>query len=465
PEVEQRLIDTDNDGKVDDSVSIITIYSNQGDNGGAHTRDLIGQIIVYGDPVDRDDIIIEAGVTHGVVETIDEIGEALAPTGRLKVSTLDDGSEVIGYDSRDADGNPGAITGNPLAFVDNLYADSDLFSYASTLPEDLPPPVAVLSSDMHSELGASMRFDGEAGQYVEVPHSNAMALRRGTVALRFEVENINGTQTLLSKDARGWGDGGHITIELDSRGRVVVRLQGDDGEGFENIQLRSDAIEAGATYSLALVFSPEGSALYLNGELEDRDAGFSAGISANDESLVLGAGTSSRDSGQLNKLNNFFSGTISDVLLLDRDLTSGEVLFLAEEALPIQYPGGEAPDTDTPQSNIGVQTEIYGTDAGEDLAGGDGDDWILGGDGMDWLLGGAGADVFVFKPWHGYDTIEDFNPDEDFLALRDGLQIAGVRLVDADRDGQIDDTLVSFDPGDAVALLGVQLTEAELPLI
>ncbi|MFT7287903.1 MAG: Ca2+-binding RTX toxin-like protein, partial [Halieaceae bacterium] len=330
PEVEQRLIDTDNDGKVDDSVSIITIYSNQGDNGGAHTRDLIGQIIVYGDPVDRDDIIIEAGVTHGVVETIDEIGEALAPTGTHKTS---------GYDTRDTEGNLGAVTGDPLTNIDNPYADSDLFDYASTLPTDLGAPVAVLSSDSSDTLDESMLFNAGEQQFAEVLHDNTMALIAGTIAFSFNADRISGNQGLFSKDASGWGDGGHINIELDSKGRVQVRLQGDDGEGFKNIYLRSDAIEAGETVNLALTFSPEGTFLYLNGEIEDVDKGFDAGIRANDQSLILGASGSSRPSDTTNKLKYFFSGTIENVLLLDRDLSAGEVLFLEEGILELGDPG------------------------------------------------------------------------------------------------------------------------------
>ena len=73
PEVEHKLIDSDGDGRLDEAISIITVYSNQGDGGGAHTRDLIGQIVVHGDLVDLEDIVRDAGVTHGIVDTVDEL--------------------------------------------------------------------------------------------------------------------------------------------------------------------------------------------------------------------------------------------------------------------------------------------------------------------------------------------------------------------------------------------------------
>lgn len=57
--------------------------------------------------------------------------------------------------------------------------------------------------------------------------------------------------------------------------------------------------------------------------------------------------------------------------------------------------------------------------AGADvIVGGAGDDRIIGGPGDDLLSGGAGADVFEYSQTpFGNDTIHDFNPQEDKLAL------------------------------------------------
>ena len=46
-----------------------------------------------------------------------------------------------------------------------------------------------------------------------------------------------------------------------------------------------------------------------------------------------------------------------------------------------------------------------------------------GGAGDDTLTGGAGADVFVFEPYHGADTITGFMHGEDLIDL---MAIAGV---------------------------------------
>ncbi|MEM6544622.1 MAG: hypothetical protein AAF680_06945, partial [Pseudomonadota bacterium] len=204
--------------------------------------------------------------------------------------------------------------------------------------------------------------------------------------------------------------------------------------------------------------------LYLNGELVDRDDGFADGISANGESLVLGASTTTRRSGELNNLKEFFDGEISDFVLLDRPLTAGEILFLNEGALDIQMPR-DVPANTSPGSALVIDEQLIGSALGESLRGGAGNDWLFGDDGNDTLTGGLGQDTFAFAPRHGNDVITDFDPTQDSIALRDGLQIENVRAVDGDGDGQIDDTLISFDPGDSVLLTDVLLAENELALI
>ena len=65
--IEVQNVDLDGDG---DEESIITVYSQQGGGGGAHTQDLIGQIIVHGDAVEAEDIVTDAGVFFGIVDTL-----------------------------------------------------------------------------------------------------------------------------------------------------------------------------------------------------------------------------------------------------------------------------------------------------------------------------------------------------------------------------------------------------------
>jgi hypothetical protein len=111
--------------------------------------------------VDEDAIVREARVTHGIVDTVDELQEALAPSGALKQSVLSDGSTAIGYDTRDAQGNLGEVAGNPHLFVGNPYQNDARFSFASNVPDDGPVAVAVIDELSHPEMDA-MVFSGNA---------------------------------------------------------------------------------------------------------------------------------------------------------------------------------------------------------------------------------------------------------------------------------------------------------------
>ncbi len=96
--------------------------------------------------------------------------------------------------------------------------------------------------------------------------------------------------------------------------------------------------------------------------------------------------------------------------------------------------------------------------AGDDtLTGGVGNDTVAGGAGNDTLTGGGGSDIFVFAAGDGDDTITDFEVGIDTLELLDGLGFdatAPLTETDVDADG-VTDTLVLFDSGDTVGLLGI----------
>ncbi|MCV6596708.1 MAG: type I secretion C-terminal target domain-containing protein [Mangrovicoccus sp.] len=52
---------------------------------------------------------------------------------------------------------------------------------------------------------------------------------------------------------------------------------------------------------------------------------------------------------------------------------------------------------------------LWGGMGNDTLDGGNGNDTLIGGPGEDSLKGSAGSDVFLLNPYHGYDTIEDYN--------------------------------------------------------
>ncbi|MDU8943255.1 PA14 domain-containing protein [Ovoidimarina sediminis] len=106
--------------------TIVTVISNQHGGGGAHAMDLMGQIIVHGDLVYKEDIVTDANVTYGIVEDGSELAEARYPLGDTK-TTMIDGVTYHGYDTRSPD-DLGPVTGNPAAYFENVNFTEDMLS-------------------------------------------------------------------------------------------------------------------------------------------------------------------------------------------------------------------------------------------------------------------------------------------------------------------------------------------------
>ncbi|WP_143437555.1 hypothetical protein [Hydrocoleum sp. CS-953] len=107
--------------------------------------------------------------------------------------------------------------------------------------------------------------------------------------------------------------------------------------------------------------------------------------------------------------------------------------------------GGEGNDTiygDNPELSASVGTEgfqdvllggmgndlIFGNQGQDILLGQDGDDLLNGGADDDTLTGGSGSDRFLLNFGQGSDIITDFNINEDWLVLGDGLVLDEQRL-------------------------------------
>ncbi len=319
-EVDYHTIDTDGDGVDDDAVSLITLYSQQGNGGGAHDEDYLGYVVVHGDRVEEDDIETDAGVAYGIVETVDDIQEAVAPTGETKWIELEDGTMHLGYDTRDVDGDP--VGNSPWDYSSNDWLNTGEVDLASAIPEGLEAPTVLLSND-----GGT--FGGGANPPIEIAHDAAQAVAEGTWAFNFTADNPgNGqNQALFSKDHSGMGEGGHLTAYITGNGVLKVRFQSETEEKY--LVDWGKKIVAGEDNHFAFTFDEDEIAFYLNGELIDADTGFADGMTGNEEDLVLGASTRTRVD-ENDNLEWHFDGTIDNLLLLDRPLEEIEILFLAE---------------------------------------------------------------------------------------------------------------------------------------
>ncbi|NND20632.1 MAG: hypothetical protein HKO14_00965, partial [Silicimonas sp.] len=320
-EVSHHTVDTDGDGMVDDQVSLITLYSQQGAGGGAHDEDYLGYIVVYGDRVEEEDIETDAMVAYGIVDTIDEIQEAVAPTGETKWIDLDgDGTaEHLGYDTRDVAGDP--VGSSPWEYSSNDWLNTGQVDLGSAVPAGLSMP-AMLVSDAGGQFGGN-------NPPIEIPNDPSQQVTEGTWAFSFTANDPgNGEkQALFSKDHSGYQDGGHLTAYITENGVLKVRFQNEtESKYLVDWQVK---VEAGQEHQFAFTFDATEIGLYLDGNLIDADTGFAGGMSGNAEDLVLGASTRTRN-GEDDNLEWPFDGEISNLMLLDRPLEEIELLFLAE---------------------------------------------------------------------------------------------------------------------------------------
>ncbi|MEO1313617.1 MAG: LamG-like jellyroll fold domain-containing protein, partial [Pseudomonadota bacterium] len=442
-DVSYHGVDRDGDGLDDDVVSVITAYSQQG-GGGAHDEDLLGYIVVYGDLVDEGAIETDAGVHYGVVDTIDQAQTALAPNGETKISTDANGNELFGYDTRDVEGDP--MGTRPIDFIDNKFFNNMKDKFDTNMPSNLAA-MDLLMSDRGGN------FNGRNSK--EIQHTADMSQSAGTWALSFSADTPgDGQQTLLSKDHMGYKGGGHMDMYIDGGGFLKVRFQSFN----ETKVLRFDErIEAGEDYHVSFTFDEDSINLYVDGALAATESGFSDGMMGNLEDLVVGASTSQRN-GNDDNLENFFDGSISNIVMLDRPLDQAEaiILFAADGNVAAlgDSVNGNAPFV--PPSGPAIKgtrqdDDLMGTGSGEKMLGRGGDDeikgqagndFISGGRGDDTLEGGAGMDKFAFRKIEkaGLDEITDFTSGEDMIVFRGAnLNLSGDLADAVSLSGQAED--------------------------
>ena len=320
PEV--SYADVDGDG---DEESIIKIYSNQA-NGGAHDDDFLGQVIVHGDRVELDDIEQKNMETYGVVERIDELAEAVAPTGTPdtdiestasenpflgEVETLDPGGrngsgyteqsfarplaaasdDVIngtaGNDVLVGDEMPeaSAALNQPISFfsltnaVNGTFTDATGVSTARYYEGDNGE--ARLQSNVPTMAGPDgspvAYFSDADDTLVYVPHDPAYEVMNATVTAWFNPTVLGDDRHMIfAKDERNGDDGGHFYVRIEQDGRLRVRVaEGDaDNSGTYNHEWESTqpVIVENQWQHVALSLGQAGVAVYLNGELMGDDA-------------------------------------------------------------------------------------------------------------------------------------------------------------------------------------------------
>ncbi len=385
--------DSDGDGVLD--ASVLHLQSNQG-NAGAHNKDKLGTVTVYGDLVRETDYTVHAHANLGIVETIGELSEALAPR----------------Y------GDPVETDGQSLWLVPQVEEEQPL------------PEGAIFST------GQPLEFTGVVDDYVEVAHSELLELGSGTFALSVTLDSVGERQTLFSKDHSGLQDGGHLTVQVVD-GYVEARLQ--SAEKTVKLYSAVDSITAGEEHHIAVSFGADGFRLYVDGRIADAKVDFTQGISDNDNSLVLGAGTQSREGDRL-KLREPLEGVIHQFAIYDQQFGLDEMAELAGAA--------EAP-LETPTEIDGV---LVGTDDREVISGEvDEENNINGGYGDDLIVGGNLSDILAGG--HGEDEIRGGEGDDLLISRSDGREPVIAQRYNDDDDpyGEVDPDSRTLYPDQPIA--------------
>ncbi len=172
-------------------------------------------------------------------------------------------------------------------------------------------------------------------------HSPTLQLAEGTISFCMIDTTKILEAAIFSKDANGFGGGGHLTIGTlpganITTGSLYARLQSDSASHL----VTTEPIDINVLYHVTFSFGPQGMKLYIDGNLVDENP-YSGGMLANLEPFVLGASTAY--SGQLSAdpLRHYWSGILDEVLIFDYALTPEQVVTLYQQRLPqIPEPAG-----------------------------------------------------------------------------------------------------------------------------
>ena len=345
--------------------------------------------------------------------------------GQAGDDTLDGGNgddTLFGGPEGEATGEGETVT---LDFNTLNPDDADFLFVGTTYTED-----GALLEGFHTSGDIAPLFTvGTGNIFIESEGSTALLLNSvgGTTTLSLD---DGGTFTLESIDVDElMGAEGDITFTgTTSSGDTVTQtftLDGEDGfETFEFGDNFTDLVSVSWDQALLSLHQFDNIVLTIGTGAVDDGNDVLVGGNGSDE-LYGGTGDDELDGG--NAKDGLYGGTDNDVLI-----------------------GGNGKD------------ELFGGGGDDELDGGKGSDILDGGDGNDILVGGKGSDTFIFGPGSGDDTITDFDLGNDVLSLTDGLVISGTSEEDVDGDSVLD-TVVTFDSGDTVTLLGVSgITEGDL---
>ena len=331
-----------------DTVRVVTDGQTRLDDG-PHQLVAKRSVSGYDEPIDSAPLLV-------VVDTIAPTAALLSPRGGIALDTVDIifSEPVVDFGIEDIDFSRDGVRLN-LDGLSTFEVSPSVRSLRALTPLTRQPGQYQFASSVvdHATGDAIDRATDVAGNPVlpwsqsldlvpvdrsfprpglaaaTITHDERWDLEAGGISMDFVARRTD-RGTLLSKDHRGFGEGGHLNIRL-RHGQIEVRLQSTD----RSYTVRGGHVVTDAVHRVDFRFGPDGMQLSLDGQVVATDA-YDGGLSAtaqgrlNVEDVVIGSSKRRSDPGLNNRLADHFDGVISDVRLVD---ASDQLLF-AEALTP-----------------------------------------------------------------------------------------------------------------------------------
>jgi hypothetical protein len=164
-------------------------------------------------------------------------------------------------------------------------------------------------------------FDGSANSYLEIDHAAAFSLSSGSIDLWVRFDTA-GRMGVLSKDANGTNQNGHITVFRACDGSIVLRKQ--EPGNTSHVQC-SAPVKTGSWVYVGVNFGPGGLELYVDGQRAQRTdklpcgsayqcgATTTSGIDGNTNPWVVGATAMTSADGAATPIDNPLQGAIDSL--------------------------------------------------------------------------------------------------------------------------------------------------------
>lgn len=180
------------------------------------------------------------------------------------------------------------------------------------------------------KLGQALVFDGTTTSVFVAPDSRLALAQDLTLAAWIKTQNSTRTETVISKYNASGSEDGYI-VETTPDGYLQLRLGGQNVAGNRDILDGTNKINDGQWHHIAVIIRPAQDVMfYIDG-----------GLSSVDYLTITGGATGTGFGiGGPTFISNYFTGSIDDVRVYTRALTSAEIAQLFGSSV-ITVAGGE----------------------------------------------------------------------------------------------------------------------------